>query len=72
MGSDDGVSTAVADAPNVRSQRVQNLQELDSEAQGQVLPSSIQPGIDLTLLISKLTSQDKVCTYTHIILLTHT
>jgi len=53
------LTNVVADAPNVRSQKVQGLQELQSQILFQ-LPSAIGDGIDLSLLQSSLSPQENV------------
>lgn len=53
------LTTAVAEAPNVRTNRVQALQELDQQILFQ-LPSAIADGIDLSLLTAALAPQENV------------
>jgi hypothetical protein len=53
------LSSVVAEAPNVRAQRVQGLQELQEQIQFQ-LPSALGDGIDLSLLQSALSPPENV------------
>jgi len=54
------LSTVVADAPNVRAQRVQGLQELQGQSGLFQLPSALGDGIDLSLLQSALSPPEHV------------
>lgn len=55
----EDITTKVAEAPNVRSNRVQALQELDQQIMFQ-LPTATGDGIDLSLLTNALSPQEKV------------
>jgi len=55
----EDITSKVAVAPNVRANRVQPLSELDSDIVNQ-LPTAMADGIDLTLLQSALSPQEKV------------
>lgn len=55
----EDITTQVAEAPNVRTTRVQNLQDLDKEIMFS-LPSNVGDGIDLSILTMALSPQESL------------